>query len=217
MITDLGQVFIKDTPCNICGNNAFSAFNSTKPRRCTVCGSIERTRTAFSLLKNDIINLSEKKILHISPSNPERKIFELLDAKNVTTIDIRPEVKADLIADICNMLCVASESYDLVFANCVLNHVYDDETALSEIKRILKKDGLFVVWVLGNGKSETTTDIDPTAWYGKENMEKYRIGTFRHYGDDFNTQLKRYFSNVKPYTIHDETSDISCLWHVCER
>ncbi len=202
--------------CPICDGHNFEAFNSDKMRRCSECGSVERTRTIPKLFSEDVnINFSSAKILHISPSIPERKLFRKYNA-NVTTIDIRPECRTNIVADICNMPEVESESYDVVFANCVLNHVYDDKMALSEIKRVLCSGGMALLWVLDSGTLHNYYDTNPTSWYGQEKYEKYKIGTFRHYGEvDFIELLNKYFSDVRCFEKYDEVTDTSCKWYRC--
>lgn len=202
--------------CSVCGGKTFEAFNANILRRCSTCGSVERTRTILNLFNGNVnIDFSSAKILHVSPSMPEKKIFKKYDAA-VTTIDIRPELKTDIVGDICNMPEVTSETYDVVFANCVLNHVYDDKMALSEIKRVLCSGGMALLWVLDSGTLRNYYDAEPTSWYGKENYEKYKIGTFRHYGEvDFTELLRNYFSDVRCFEKYDEVTDISCKWYRC--
>lgn len=202
--------------CPICGGQVFEAFNSDKLRRCSECGSLERTRTMTKLFNENIdIDFSSAKILHVSPSRPERVYFRK-HAANVTTIDIRPECKTDIVADICNMPEVKSESYNIVFANCVLNHVYDDDMALSEISRVLCKDGMALLYVMDSQTLKTVKNDCPTSWYGQENYDKYKIGTFRHYGEtDFTKQLRKHFSDVRCFEKYDEVTDISCKWYRC--
>lgn len=202
--------------CPICGADIFETYNSYKARRCSTCGSLERTRTIPKLLnENVLVDFSKTKILHVSPTNPERMFFKNVGV-DITTIDIRPECRVDIVADICNMPEVESESFDMVFANCVLNHVYDDNKALKEIRRILRPDGMALIWVLDSGTLKTVTHEDPTGWYGKENYEKYRIGTFRYYGEvDFTRQLRRYFSDVCCFEKYDAITDSSCKWYKC--
>lgn len=204
--------------CPICGGNEFETYNSAIPRRCSCCGSVERTRTMPKLfLENVPVDFSNTKILHISPTKPERIFFKNIHADTLT-VDIRPECKVDKVADICNMPEIASESFDMVFANCVLNHVYDDEKALEEISRVLRPDGIALLWVLDSGSFKTVLHDDPTGWYGKENYEKYKIGTFRHYGEtDFTKQLGRHFPNVQCYEKYDEVTDSSCKWYCCRK
>lgn len=202
--------------CSICGSHVFETYNSEKARLCSDCGSVERTRTIPKLFSENVpVDFSKIKILHISPIRPERMFFKSAGA-DVTTIDIRPERKVDIVADICNMPEVAAESFDMVFANCVLNHVYDDEKALSEIKRILRPNGVALIWVLDSGTLKTVVLEDPTGWYGKENYEKYKIGTFKYYGEtDFTGQLRNHFSDVRCFEKYDEVTDSSCKWYRC--
>ena len=214
------EVIRKETPytCSICGGHMFETFNSPALRRCSECGSVERSRTIPKLFEENVkFDFANTQILHVSPSKPERKWFRDVGA-DVTTIDIRPECKTDIVADICNMPEVASESFDMVFANCVLNHVYDDEKALSEMKRVLRPNGVALFWVLDSGSLKTSTEKDPTSWYGKDNYDKYMIGTFRHYGEvDFTEQLRRHFSKVQCFEKYDEVTDSSCKWYQCTK
>lgn len=202
--------------CPICGSHEFETFHSEKVRRCPNCGSVERTRTIPRLLHDNVtIDFSSTRILHISPSNPERRFFKSVGA-DVTTIDIRPECRVDIVADICNMPEVESESFDMVFANCVLNHVYDDEKALNEINRVLKPNGAALIWVTDSKTLKTVPCENPTGWYGKENYQKYKIGTFRYYGEvDFMEQLCRHFSDVHCFEKYDDVTDSSCKWYRC--
>lgn len=168
------------------------------------------------LLDDNIpLDFSKIKVLHISPIKSEYIFFGNKGADTVT-LEIRPERRTDILADICNMPEVASDSFDMVLANCVLNHVYDDEKALSEIKRVLHPGGIALLWVLDSGTFKTVVDEDPTGWYGKENYDKYKIGTFRHYGEvDFTEHLRRYFPEVRCFEKYDAVTDSSCKWYCC--
>lgn len=205
--------------CSICGGKKFVPFNSKRPRYCENCGSVERSRTIPLLFSENLgMALLSKRILHVSPSRPEKLFFKKAGAKNVTSLDVRPQVKPDIVADLCNMPQVESDSFEIVFANCVLNHVYDDKAALSEIRRVLKDNGLFIVWVMGNGGMRTTFDKEPAAWYGQETMDTYRVGTYRHYGEkDFYHLLTRYFTEVHAFEKYDAPSEKSCRWYVCKK
>lgn len=209
----------KSVPCPICGSNQFEAYNSDRPRRCVKCWSVERHRTIGKLFSENLGNeLLAKKILHVSPSDSERMFFRQAGVKDITTIDIRPQVKTNIIADICHMPQVISDSYDIVFANCVLNHVYDDNAALSEIHRVLRDKGLFITLVTESGGQNTVSLADPTKWYGQEAMEAYRVGTYRYYGEaDFMALLQNHFEKVQCFEKYDEPSGLSCRWYVCEK
>lgn len=212
-----GTKKISEYKCNICGSNEIEIYNSDVFRRCSNCGSVERTRTALKVLTEHMnIDFANVDILHCSPSMAERLMFKNLAAKP-TTLDVRPECKVDIYADICNMPQVASDSFDLVFANCVLNHVYDDDLALAEINRVLKKDATALFYVMPADEGfKTTYDSDPSGWYGEENLKKYKVGTFRHYGEvDFIQKLEKYFSKVVCYEKYDEMTTYPVKWFKC--
>lgn len=212
---------ISGPPCPICGGREYESYNGgPRPRRCVACDSVERHRTMPKLFDENVgVEWLHKKILHISPGSPERKFFREMGSENITTIDVRPQVKADITADICHMPQVESDSFDMVFANCVLNHVYDDEAALSEVSRVLRPGGRFVVWVMpSRNRMKTTQHKNPEGWYGKEAMEAYRVGTYRLYGEtDLAALLKRHFPTVRGYEKFDEVTETSCCWYVCEK
>ena len=205
--------------CSICGGNTFVPYNSERPRRCENCGSVERNRTIPALFAENVkMDLSDKKVLHVSPIRSERFFFERAGVRSIVTLDVRPQVKADITADLCHMHQVESASFDVVFANCVLNHVYDDDAALSEIQRVLREGGLFITWVTGSGGMKTEMAANPTGWYGEEAMREYRVGTYRYYGEaDFTRQLQEHFSGVHCYEKYDAPSGLSCRWYICEK
>jgi hypothetical protein len=212
-----GFAFTNIQGCNICGNEEFAVFNSKFPRKCTKCSSLERTRTLCTLIDTLPCLLLDKKVLHISAANAETTVLKKYTAL-ITSIDVRTECNADITGDICNMPQVADKSFDVVLANCVLNHVYDDSAACSEIYRVLNDSGKFIVWVMDSGRDETINHSDPTGWYGKDNFEKYNIGTFRNYGkSDFLNLLKKYFSDVAVYPIYDNPSGQLLTWYVCTK
>ena len=70
--------------------------------------------------------------------------------KNVTVTDLHPEllenlpndVKVYKNLDVCDMSSIPSESYDAVWCSHVIEHVMDTGRALSEIRRILKPNGI---------------------------------------------------------------------------
>lgn len=207
----------REIRCPICGGQEFEAFNGAIIRKCLGCNSLERSRTILKLFDDNLHpDFSTIKMLHVSPTIPEKKLFNKLGVNRVT-IDIRPEVKTDIVGDICKMPEVETGSFDMVFASCVLNNVYDDECALKEIRRVLKKSGQAVFYVMDDDDGMKTSYVeDPTVWYGKDIFEKYRVGTYRYYGEtDFTKQLNRHFNSVRCYEKYDEVTDLPVKWYVC--
>ena len=81
------------------------------------------------------------------------------------------------IVDMSEKLPFEDESYDIVFASLSI-HYFDDKTTkelMSEIKRVLKKDGLFIGSV--NGK-EGLNAIKDTAIKLEENLPLYILRIF---------------------------------------
>ena len=82
-----------------------------------------------------------------------------------------------------------SDSIDAFICSHVLEHVPDDNKAIKEISRILKKDGKALLLIPINGREHTTEFSTPN---------KKDFDHVRDYGYiDFINKLKLYFSSVK--------------------
>lgn len=94
-----------------------------------------------------------------------------------------------LHADLCR-LPFADESLDVVFASHVLEHIGDDETAISEVWRVLRPGGMAVLPVplVGN----TTVE------YGEANPHDW--GHWRAPGRDYFDRYRKHFGEVREYT-----------------
>lgn len=211
--------------CVICGTSIdqFEMFKG-KPRRCPSCGSSERQRSfAYAqisgMLQEVGVELTNKEMLLISPSSSERRFLKTIPDIRITTIDIRPQVKPDIIANICDMPSVKKASFDVIYASCVLNCVYNLDACLKELQRVLKPDGgIFLsLEILDTGKNTVEfTDINViTKWYGMEAYEKYRIGAYRRFGEqDYADILSRYF-RAEIIKVMDHPSGNEQRWHIC--
>lgn len=109
---------------------------------CPHCGAHDRERHLFMYMKASGMfdGLSSMKILHFAP---ERKLSRKLSAKNsreYIKCDLFPQDSDTRKIDIENMP-FPDESFDLVIANHVLEHVGDVERALHEIRRVLVSGG----------------------------------------------------------------------------
>lgn len=195
-----------------------------RPRHCPGCRSSERQRSfVYALVDGklpfSIQDFNNKSILVISPSAPEKRLFKSIPGLNVTTVDIRPEVKPDIVADICKMPQIKSDKYDFVYASCVLNCVYDLDACLKEIKRVtVENTGIFLsLEILDNDKNTVEfTDIETiTKWYGKEVYDKYKVGAYRRFGEkDYKEILEQLFE-VKKIKQTDYPTQSVQRWYVC--
>jgi len=205
--------------CNLCGAERAKIvpFNADVDRRCSACGSLERHRTLLTVIHMYPFNFSNLEWLHISPNNMEAKLVSRFKPKKRITIDIRPECKTDIIGDIQNMPEVEADSFDIVLATGVLQHVQNDEKAIAEIYRILRDGGKFLLQVEMSGRINTIDKDDPSAWYGQETLEKYGVGIFRAYGiHDLSSKLEVSFI-VEAFSEIDKPSGLSCIWYVCTK
>jgi len=202
--------------CPICGSAA-DQFEAMQGRKCPDCGSLERQRAFAIAYERDISqvhDLSGKRGLLISPSASEKRFFESIDVGSIISVDVRPEAKTDIVADICDMPGIATSAYDFIFASYVFPCVRDLDAALREIARVLMPGGLLISvdHMVKNGETrEATSREEITSWYGVDNFEQYGVGSFRKLGErGLIRQLSQNFDVVKieesdPITGNDVT------------
>jgi Methyltransferase domain len=179
-------LFHMSKTCNYCGTPAeeMMDFGGRPKVRCPKCRSLERQRVflwAYEAFIKYEFGLVGKRLLLVTPS--DAILAYLKPIAQVTSCDVRPVEWFDRQLDVCRMPEVASGSFDAVVAKSVLQHVYDDAAALAEIHRVLRPWGRVFLHTGCRTNAETEPVEDPTMHYGKEALEKYKVGTFRRYGD----------------------------------
>ena len=93
----------------------------------------------------EIKSMENLRVLNIGAGGPIQGIIELsLNTKKVTTIDIDPARKPDIVMDVTN-LEFNDNSFDLVIMMEVLEHVKEPKKALSEIYRVLSHNGKLIM------------------------------------------------------------------------
>jgi SAM-dependent methyltransferase len=155
--------------------------------KCPKCGELERTRLASLVLESIYSDQKASKtdVLHISPENSLRKKFQK-NYKSYISADLHRK-DVDRQFDVQN-IPFSDESFDLVFASHVLEYPEDDRKAMSEIRRILRKDGIAILPVPLIHKKT------------KDNIERNPINRMMHEpGLDFFDRYKDFFSSVKIY------------------
>ncbi len=135
-------------------NNVIAGYG--KNIICPNCLSNARERLVIAMLQHHI-NIDNKKILHLSP---EKNIYQYLITKSqVVTADLVPgfykNIDKQIKTEDATAFSFADQSFDLVIANHVLEHISDDLKAMSEIFRVLKKGGVAILQV---PYSETITE-----------------------------------------------------------
>lgn len=178
-----------DRHCPICGYHGRFLSLGTPPRwdgRCPNCGSRERHRLIHLFLERSGIDLHDgRTILHFAPEAYFAGMMKGNDAYH--TADIVPG-KARHTMDMARII-FESDSVDVVISNHVLEHVGDDQKALGEIFRVLKRGGFAMLTVPQNWSRETTYDNPGLATPGDRYAHYGDISHLRFYGRDFPDRL----------------------------
>ncbi|MGL6039224.1 MAG: class I SAM-dependent methyltransferase, partial [Soonwooa sp.] len=151
--------------------------------------SLERHRQMWLYLKNETEFFSKKfKVLHLAPEQEFLRRFKKLKNLDYTSADLYSPI-VDVKADILD-LPFADNSFDIIICNHVLEHIVDDRKAMSELYRVLRKDGWGIVQVpMKNSLAETYEDfsiVDP-----KERQKHFgQYDHVRWYGMDYFDRLK---------------------------
>ncbi len=141
--------------CNICGSSAFgdtygkagSAF-IRKHVRCDGCGSLERHRLIFEVLRTRGLLSGNRRVLHLAPEECLATILRNRFGGNYLCGDLDPGqfsfpvTRIDLCSDLDRF---APASFDIVLHNHVLEHVACDYKAVaSRLDGLLKPGGLHI-------------------------------------------------------------------------
>jgi ubiquinone/menaquinone biosynthesis C-methylase UbiE len=218
--TALSALVSEKDECPICGA-AVARFIDMNGRRCPDCGSLERQRCfaiAYDQEIRQACDVAGKNVLIFSPSVSELRFLKAQGVAQATSVDIRPESKPDIIADVCAMPQIASGSQSVVFASYLMSCVYDMEAALDGIARILAPDGVYVsIETLRSSQPtiETTELAKITGHYGYDLYEKYKVGSFRVLGeDDYLATLLKKFSVSRFFATDPITGQLNIV-HLC--
>jgi SAM-dependent methyltransferase len=173
--------------CEYCGpfKDVNPPTGNRKHAKCPKCNALERHRNQYLVVKNVLngIHPSSLRMLHVAPeplfTNFFSKRFGQYETAGLNMRGVNHNV--DL-----QKLPFGDQSYDFVFASHVLEHIADDEKALSEIRRILRPDGIAILPV--------PLVAEKTIEYPEPNSnESFHV---RAPGFDYFDRYERYFSKV---------------------
>ena len=152
--------------------------------------SLERHRLLWLYLDKETNFLSSNlKVLHVAPEQVFYKKFKKLKNWEYLTFDLNSPI-ADIKGDLTSTN-FKDESFDLIICNHVLEHIEDDKSALDEMYRILKYNGISILQVPINVKRENT--FEDLSIKSKIQREKY-FGQYDHvreYGLDFKDRVEQ--------------------------
>jgi len=185
----------KKVQCNICGwsGSRFLSDPWHEHVNCPKCYSEIRQRLFFAALQN-IDHLlfekiiSNKRILHLAPEKIIRSHIKSKAAYYATADFMRSD--CDFKIDMSNMPEIKNESFDIVIAFDVLEHVPNYQKALEEVHRILSLKGLGIFTVPQKDKLLVTYE-DPGIVTPENRIKHFgQEDHLRIFGDDFQKNVE---------------------------
>ena len=166
------------------------------PRKtsCPHCESNDRSRLIYLYLRS--LDFTNKNVLYVSPekeidiSFDKANLYERICNFSELYDSYRNNVKN---VDICDMSCYDDNTFDFIICNHVLEHIIDENKALSELHRVLKKNGILIMQVpLAIGLEDTLHRTDEIKL---DNPSHKRL-----YGDNYQIHIEKYgFTSEKVY------------------
>ena len=158
--------------------------------------SLERHRLFWIYLKNetDFFSATKKKVLHFAPEQAFYNEFKKIKKLNYTTTDLFSPL-ADIKADICN-LPFKDNQFDYIFCNHVLEHIPDDNKAMSELFRVLAPNGIGIFQIPQDLSREFTFEDDSIADPKERAIIFGQYDHVRVYGRDYFDKLRKIGFNV---------------------
>ena len=128
--------------CPICDwtGSEFLPKNGRTNVLCPNCGSFERHRQQYYVIKKEGLfeNIQNWDVLHIGPKSCEDRFLRI--SRNYISFDIHKD-KAEIVGDLCE-LPFSCNSFDLIWASHILEHIGEVELAIGEVYRVLKFKGI---------------------------------------------------------------------------
>nr|WP_314493683.1 methyltransferase domain-containing protein [uncultured Chryseobacterium sp.] len=160
---------------------------------CFKCGSRDRERLLYAFIIGELKLPKNTSILHIAPEPKLSGVISKQDFEEYICGDLFTEgyQYPDYVKNI-NVLDIPYEEthFDLVICNHVLEHIPDDERAIKEIYRVLKRGGKAVLQVpISKNRNVTFEDFSISDPKKREEM----FGQFDHvriYGQDYIQRLE---------------------------
>jgi glycosyltransferase involved in cell wall biosynthesis len=159
---------------------------------CPHCYSHDRER--HLVMYFDKLNIWDvirnKKVLHIAPEMQLKQIIKQVGPEEYIQGDLYPMDESITKVDITN-ISFHDEYFDLIICNHVLEHIEDDEKAMAELYRILKKEGYAILQTPYSSVLEKSEE-DKSIQSNEQRLEKYgQEDHVRIYGLDLFTRLER--------------------------
>lgn len=155
---------------------------------CPYCGAVDRERWIYKVLSEKTGIFSEVcRVLHFAPESHIREAVMQNEKCDYYDVDIeigRARHRIDMTD-----IPFQDNIFDYIVANHVLEHIWEEEKALQELKRVLKKNGKLILSFPICKDKKTEEDLG-------ELSEEERIARFgqndhvRLYGTDYMERLE---------------------------
>ena len=130
--------------CNICETKLKNfAVLGNGEKICPICGSLPRSRRLYRLLNEEYL----KPNLVVLDFSPFRILYSKLKPRkeiNYFASDFEDDFIADYKFDM-RKIDTENDKFDLIICYHVLEHIIEDEVAMKELFRVLKKGGIVLV------------------------------------------------------------------------
>lgn len=186
-----------------CGNHVSTKYrivgNGRRIGCCPDCFSSDRNRWVYFVLKN-YTRLFEDggAVLHFAPEKQIEAQLRKNTRLDYITADIMEDAE-DYTVDMTKMP-FGDGRFDYIIANHVLEHIPDEEKAVAELKRCIRREGKIIL------SFPVSSDTDTVEILGLSREEKtYNYGQDDHvrlYGTDFKERLEGYGLTVQVFCPH---------------
>lgn len=175
--------------CPICHGEwrAFAPFNGREGAKCPGCGSLERHRQLWLYLtrNSDVLTRSQR-VLHVAPEEFLREALSATHREGYVYGDINDREHYLDVTD----LPFDDAAFDVIICSHVFEHVPDDASAMSEVRRVLAPTG----WAILNAPvddDQELTDEDRSVTSASERRKRFgQWDHVRSYGRDYADRLR---------------------------
>lgn len=173
---------------------------------CPFCGSTDRIRWQYRILGRHMKKVFNEQcsVLHFAPESEISARIRSNVLCDYYTGDIE-HGKAMHIIDVTDIQ-FKDGFFDYIIINHVLEHIENEEKAIAELKRVLKKNGKIMMSFPVCTENDTYENPDITT--SEERLNEYgQEDHVRLYGKDFKTRLENYGLEVSVFSPKNECNN----------
>lgn len=154
---------------------------------CPFCGSGDRERLVFLFTKENQLIQKQMKLLHIAPEKRLLYFFEKAGIDYYSADLSNPLAKIRMNIEEINY---ASNYFDAIICNHVLEHIVDDRKAMKELFRVLTPGGWVILQVPFSQVLQKTLEDSSLKTKAERTKAYGQWDHVRIYGDDFVERLQ---------------------------